>query len=144
MVAMLDISREFIEKNIFDARMVQFSIAPEDLEEPYVTPIIEYDFINRSPDEIQATYYPIWSKENEDWDKRARAMVDLIKNCLPSEEKYIRNMKYCLCTKLQNHDRIDLVRQINNATHSFEKQKEIEINRQTLKRSVMERYDSKE
>jgi hypothetical protein len=59
---MLDITMNFIKNNIFDERVIQWSIAPEDLEEPYITPKIEYDFINRSPDEIQAAYYPIQVK----------------------------------------------------------------------------------
>jgi hypothetical protein len=71
-------------------------------------------------------------------------MVDLIKNCLPSEEKYIRNLKYALLVKLQNAGRIELCRDINNAIHSYERQKEIEINRNKFKKSVMEKYDGAE
>jgi hypothetical protein len=53
-------------------------------------------------------------------------------------------LKYSLIVKLQNNGRVDLCRQINNAVHSYEKQKEIDVNRQKFKKSVMKKYDGVE
>lgn len=79
------------------------------------------------------------------WDKRVRALTDIIKNTPPdsSNYRYVRELKYKLNTKLINNHEIGLSKKLLSATYDAKSHRNLEISKKQLKEDMMNEMEQR-
>ena len=129
----MDISSDILKRYCLDDQVTFWGEVEENISYDYA--VVDYAYKN-----VRANYYNI---AIEDWDKRAKAMIELIETNVFREdlcrERYIRHLSELLDIKCQNAGRYDLAENINNAKRNAEKAKKAEENRRQLRKDIVQK-----